>query len=185
MPNSLDLLDRFDTLISECKTIKNIRFVGHAYAGHTDAGGLTLGDMEFWFYGYDELFAPGANIWITGCNAGRGCLGRVFMYEMARIFLTKGGKVIAPDFYAVTLLTGKMDHISFSGKETVLEYNPRNKRNKEVWRYEGFKRFKWKGSGINKYCPANDFSTLSDIYPTKQEVDRVVRMKKVKFRSKK
>lgn len=160
MPNSFDLLDRFDALISQCKTISSIRFIGHAYAGHTDAGGLTLGEMDFLYFGYDELFAPGAKIWITGCNAGRGCLGRVFMYEMARIFLTKGGMVIAPDFYTASPLTGKVDHFSLTGRETVLEYNPFNKKRTEVWRYEGFKRFKWKGKGIVKYCQDEIFELI-------------------------
>lgn len=149
--NTMDLLDRFDILFNQCKSIKEIRFVGHAYAGHTDAGGLTLGDMDFWFWGYDELFSPGATIWITGCNAGRGCLGRLFIYELARTFLSKSGKVIAPDFYIVSLKTGSMDHASFSGKETMLTYKPQSST-PEKWNYLGLKRFNWKAGGIIKYC---------------------------------
>lgn len=41
---------------------------------------------------------------------------------------------------------------------------------------------KRKVSVNRKYCQVSDFAALSDIYPTKQEVDKVMRMKKVKFR---
>ena len=45
--------------------------------------------------------------------------------------------------------------------------------------------YKKRKMAVNRaYCQATDFATLSDIYPSKQEVKRVMGMKKVKFSSK-
>jgi hypothetical protein len=45
--------------------------------------------------------------------------------------------------------------------------------------------YKKRKMAVNRaYCKATDFRTLSDIYPTKEEIQRVMGMKKKKFSSK-
>ena len=45
--------------------------------------------------------------------------------------------------------------------------------------------YKKRKVAVNRiYCQVTDFATLSEIYPSKKEVDKVMRMKKTKFRGK-
>lgn len=70
-----------------------------AYSQVLSAGNLSR------FEGLQDLFAPGAEIWFTSCNTGKGDEGLAFMRAVGQTFLAKNGGRVTASIDYVRFLT--------------------------------------------------------------------------------
>lgn len=124
------LKDIFREALAKCERIKDLRFTGHGAPGYTAAGRVTTANVS----SLRELncaMAPLATIDILGCNTGRGCMGQLFMYTVAKNLLPQGGDVIGTTYYATVVLP-RPKHISLDGTRRILQLRPGSKES-EKW----------------------------------------------------
>ena len=98
--NMFEVKEILEKTSAKCQTVTNLRFVGHGAPGFHSAGEITLGNVAEAAQ-YNCVMAKNAKIDLIGCNTGRGCLGQMYMYKVAKALLPKGGSVSGKSYYAV------------------------------------------------------------------------------------
>ena len=119
--NIADIAEILSQVAKSCKRVKELIFFGHA-SKTRHRSGIELGNMQS-FRHYSCLFVPNVHIDISGCNTGRGCLGDLFMYDLARNLLHENGGVVTGNtHYAIADRLGILPAISINGKKRELIY---------------------------------------------------------------
>ncbi len=117
-----DVQQVLKNISTTCDSIKVLKFVGHAAPGFHGAGLLSTKNAES-LSPYSCVMAKKAKIDLTGCNTGRGCMGQMFMWAVAKALLPRGGSVSGTSFYA---LGSPVMNIWSPAGSRELRYNPQN-----------------------------------------------------------
>ena len=147
---------KFSELSHSCKSIKRLVTAGHSSPGNPNAARLDLVSV-IELRGYSCLFEPKAEIQLKGCSSARGCVGDLFLYNIAKNLLAKGGTVIGPTY---AYFTEGFFGISLNGKYRKLTYDPQ-KTPPDTWEITGL-TFK-KGDPGPKHCATEIRDVLEKI----------------------
>lgn len=143
-----DIAKAFDQLISDCKTIKELRFAGHGNDGYQLAGELDQGTVQN-LSKYACVFDKKAEIDFMGCLVGKGCSGDMLLFQTAKSLLSvNGGSVAAPTALSVGF-PGIIPHFSLNGKYRKINYDPK-KSPGDTWTQSGIAISD--GGTINERC---------------------------------
>jgi len=150
-----EISQKFDELIADCKTIKELRFVSHGSEGLQQAGYLDQETIQK-LGKYSCAFDKNAEIKYDGCNVGKGCVGDMLLFQTAKNLLSiNGGSVRAATTYTFTVPV-ILPHMSLNGKHRKINYNP-TKTPSDSWTQTGLTTSE--GGSINEVC-SNEMDEL-------------------------
>ena len=156
-----------NTLAQGCKRVKNLVLMGHGRPGYHSIG--ISGDSNI-FKGFSCLMADDSYVRVLGCNIALGCIGDMFMHNLAKdLFSERKGRINAPTFYATTILPGIIPHFSLNGRSRELEYDPL-RRPPESWNLTGLAISD--GGTMTENCRDEITDLIKDIKSARKKAER-------------
>ena len=156
-----------NTLAQGCKRVKNLVLMGHGRPGYLSIGIDVDSNI---FKSFSCLIADDSYVRVIGCNIASGCVGDMFMHNLAKdLFGERKGRINGPTFYASTFLPGVIPHFSLNGRSRELEYDPL-RRPPESWSLTGIAISD--GGTMTENCRDEITDLIKDVNSARKRVEK-------------